>query len=91
MTQDSARSVPVALLPGKMVDGYRIVNKIGAGGFGVVYRAISPTGEEVAIKEYLPGALARRAGSSDRIVAAPEKQALYRMGMRCFLEEGRAL
>ena len=91
MTQDSARSVPVALLPGKMVDGYRIVNKIGAGGFGVVYRAISPTGEEVAIKEYLPGALARRAGSSDRIVAAPEKQALYRTGMRCFLEEGRAL
>ena len=91
MTQDSARSVPVALLPGKMVDGYRIVNKIGAGGFGVVYRAISPTGEEVAIKEYLPGALARRAGSSDRIVAAPEKQALYRMGLRCFLEEGRAL
>lgn len=91
MTQDSARSVPVALLPGKMVDGYRIVNKIGAGGFGVVYRAISPTGKEVAIKEYLPGALARRAGSSDRIVAAPEKQALYRMGMRCFLEEGRAL
>ena len=91
MTQDSARSVPVALLPGKMVDGYRIVNKIGAGGFGVVYRAISPTGEEVAIKEYLPGALARRAVSSDRIVAAPEKQALYRMGMRCFLEEGRAL
>ena len=83
--------MPVALLPGKMVDGYRIVNKIGAGGFGVVYRAISPTGEEVAIKEYLPGALARRAVSSDRIVAAPEKQALYRMGMRCFLEEGRAL
>jgi serine/threonine protein kinase len=39
----------------------------------------------------LPGALARRAVSSDRIVAAPEKQALYRMGMRCFLEEGRAL
>ena len=91
MLQDSARCAPVPLLPGKMVDGYRIVNKIGSGGFGVVYRAISPTGEEVAIKEYLPGALARRAVSSDRIVAAPEKQALYRMGMRCFLEEGRAL
>ena len=91
MTQDSARSAPVALSPGKMVDGYRIVQKIGSGGFGVVYRAISPTGEEVAIKEYLPGALARRAARSDRIVAAPEKQALYRTGMRCFLEEGRAL
>ena len=91
MLQDSARCAPVPLLPGKMVDGYRIVNKIGSGGFGVVYRAISPTGEEVAIKEYLPGALAQRAVRSDSIVAAPEKLALYRMGMRCFLEEGRAL
>jgi len=91
MTKDSARSAPVALSPGKMVDGYRIVNKIGSGGFGVVYRAISPTGEEVAIKEYLPGALAWRSARSDNIVASPEKQALYRMGMRCFLEEGRAL
>jgi serine/threonine protein kinase len=91
MTQDNARLAPVALATGKMVDGYRIVNKIGAGGFGIVYRAISPTGHEVAIKEYLPGALARRDAFSDNIVASTEKQSLYRMGMRCFLEEGRAL
>lgn len=91
MSQDSARNTPHALPPGSVVDGYRIVNKIGSGGFGVVYRAISPTGQEVAVKEYLPGALAQRQGVDGSIVVASEKRALYRMGMRCFLEEGRAL
>jgi len=91
MTQDSARIAPEPLPSGTMVDGYRIVSKIGAGGFGVVYRAISPTGQEVAVKEYLPGALARREGVNGAVTVAPEKNALYRMGMRCFLEEGRAL
>jgi serine/threonine protein kinase len=74
-----------------MVDGYRIVSKIGAGGFGVVYRAISPSGQEVAVKEYLPGALARRDGTNGNVAVPNEKSTLYRMGMRCFLEEGRAL
>lgn len=91
MTQDSARTAPEPLPPGALVDGYRIVSKIGAGGFGVVYRAISPTGQEVAVKEYLPGALARRDAATGAVTVAPEKNALYRMGMRCFLEEGRAL
>ena len=91
MTQDSARTSPEPLPPGALVDGYRIVSKIGAGGFGVVYRAISPTGQEVAVKEYLPGALARRDAVTGAVTVVPEKNALYRMGMRCFLEEGRAL
>ena len=91
MTKDSARSQPAALVPGKVVGGYRIVNKIGSGGFGIVYRAISPTGQEVAVKEYLPGALASRESGNAEVVVPREKRALYRMGLRCFLEEGRAL
>jgi serine/threonine protein kinase len=91
MTKDSARSQPAALVPGKVVGGYRIVNKIGSGGFGIVYRAISPTGQEVAVKEYLPGALASREHGNAEVVVPREKRALYRMGLRCFLEEGRAL
>jgi serine/threonine protein kinase len=73
------------------VGGYRIVQKIGAGGFGLVYRAVSPTGQEVALKEYLPAALASRASGDAAIVVAQEKRALYRIGFRSFLEEGRAL
>jgi len=91
MTKDSARSQPAALIPGKVVGGYRIVNKIGSGGFGIVYRAISPTGQEVAVKEYLPGALAWREDGNAEVIVPREKRALYRMGLRCFLEEGRAL
>lgn len=71
--------------------GYRIVQKIGAGGFGIVYRAVSPTGQEVALKEYLPAALASRASGDSPVVVARDKRALYRIGFRSFLEEGRAL
>jgi serine/threonine protein kinase len=45
----------------------------------------------VALKEYLPAALASRASGDAAIVVAQEKRALYRIGFRSFLEEGRAL
>lgn len=91
MTQAQTKSPPAPLAPGKTVGGYRIVQKIGAGGFGLVYRAVSPTGQEVALKEYLPAALASRASGDTAIVVPREKRALYRIGFRSFLAEGRAL
>jgi serine/threonine protein kinase len=91
MTENPATSIPAPLLPGKFVGGYRIVNKIAAGGFGIVYRAVSPTGQEVAIKEYLPAALASRADGDSPVIVPRDKRALYRMGLRSFFEEGRAL
>ena len=91
MTQTASKSLPAPLAPGKWVGGYRIVQKIGAGGFGIVYRAVSPTGQEVALKEYLPAALASRAHGDAPVIVAQEKRALYRIGFRSFLEEGRAL
>lgn len=91
MTQAAPKSTPAPLAPGKWVGGYRIVQKIGAGGFGIVYRAVSPTGQEVALKEYLPAALASRASGESPVVVARDKRALYRIGFRSFLEEGRAL
>jgi serine/threonine protein kinase len=91
MTQSPVTPTPAPLLPGKLVGGYRIVNKIAAGGFGIVYRAVSPTGQEVAIKEYLPAALASRDHGDAPVVVPRDKRALYRMGLRSFFEEGRAL
>jgi len=91
MTQSAPKSTPAPLAPGTWVGGYRIVQKIGAGGFGIVYRAVSPTGQEVALKEYLPAALASRASGDAPVVVARDKRALYRIGFRSFLEEGRAL
>jgi len=52
---------------------------------------VSPTGQEVALKEYLPAALASRANGEAPVVVARDKRALYRIGFRSFLEEGRAL
>lgn len=91
MTQGPTITSPAPLLAGKLVGGYRIVNKIAAGGFGIVYRAFGPTGQEVAVKEYLPAALARREHGDGPVIVARDKRALYRMGLRSFFEEGRAL
>jgi serine/threonine protein kinase len=73
------------------VGGYRIVQQIGAGGFGIVYRAVSPTGQEVALKEYLPAGLASRAHGEAPVMVEKSKRSLYRIGFRSFLDEGRAL
>jgi len=57
---------PAPLSPETQIGGYRIVRKVAAGGFGVVYLAIDPEGQQVAIKEYLPASLVTRApGSTD--------------------------
>ncbi len=91
MTQAPGKPPPAPLFPGKVVGGYRIVRKIAAGGFGLVYLAVSPSGQDVALKEYLPGSLASREHGDAPVVVPKDKQGLYRMGLRSFFEEGRAL
>jgi serine/threonine protein kinase len=71
--------------------GYRIVKKIASGGFSIVYLAYDPDGNTVAIKEYLPSALAlRQPGELAPVISKPN-QAVFRIGLKCFFEEGRAL
>lgn len=71
--------------------GYRIVKKIASGGFSIVYLAYDPDGNTVAIKEYLPSALAlRQPGELSPVISKPN-QAIFRIGLKCFFEEGRAL
>ncbi|KPK90864.1 MAG: hypothetical protein AMJ88_15135, partial [Anaerolineae bacterium SM23_ 63] len=42
-------------LSGQEIRGYKLIERIGEGGFGVVYRAEQPVvGREVAIKVILP-------------------------------------
>ncbi len=74
-----------------MVGGYRIVRKLAAGGFGVVYLAVDPQGQQVAVKEYLPASLATRAPGELLPQVQPDKLSLYRLGLKSFFEEGRAL
>ena len=74
-----------------MIGGYRIVRKLAAGGFGVVYLALDTEGQQVAVKEYLPSSLATRKPGELLPQVLPEKLSLYRLGLKSFFEEGRAL
>ena len=82
---------PSSLPPDTMIGGHRIVRKVAAGGFGVVYLAVDTEGQQLAIKEYLPSSLVSRAPGALLPTIAPEKLSLYRLGLKSFFEEGRAL
>jgi serine/threonine protein kinase len=82
---------PAPLPPETVIGGYRILRKLAAGGFGVVYLAVDKEGQQVAVKEYLPSALTTRLTGELAPQVAPEKLSLYRLGLKSFFEEGRAL
>lgn len=76
---------------GLEIAGYRIVKKIASGGFSIVYLAYDEDGNAVAIKEYLPSALALRKDGELVPAIAPANVPIFRIGLKCFFEEGRAL
>jgi serine/threonine protein kinase len=82
---------PSPLPPNTMIGGYRVIRRVAAGGFGVVYLAVGTDGQQVAIKEYLPASLAARAPGALLPQVQPEKLSLYRLGLKSFFEEGRSL
>lgn len=82
---------PAPLAPNTELGDYRIVRQIAAGGFGLVYVAVDSKGRRVAIKEYLPAALCTREEGQLHPVIQPDKLSLYRLGLKSFFEEGRAL
>lgn len=76
---------------GLEIAGYRIVKKIASGGFSIVYLAYDEDGNAVAIKEYLPSSLALRQPGELVPAISPENLSVFRIGLKCFFEEGRAL
>ncbi len=86
-----SKAKPAPLSPDTVIGGYRVIKKVAAGGFGVVYSAIDPDGQQVAIKEYLPASLASRGPGELLPQVAPDKLSLYRLGLKSFFEEGRSL
>lgn len=76
---------------GHQLENYRILRMLASGGFSFVYLAHDEKGIPVAIKEYLPAMLALRTRGGV-VPAVPEaNQSIFRYGMKCFFEEGRAL
>lgn len=86
-----SKSKPSPLPPGTQIGGYRVVRRVAAGGFGVVYLATGADEQQVAIKEYLPSSLVTREPGLLAPQVAPDKLSLYRLGLKSFFEEGRSL
>ena len=81
-----------ALPPGTRFEEYRLDAVLGAGGFGITYRAYDANLDKfVAIKEYLPSEFATRA---ERYTVVPQSSTDaqdYHWGLNRFLDEARTL
>lgn len=80
-----------ALPAGCELEGYRFERQLSVGGFSIVYLARDPSGQPVAIKEYMPNALALRKEGEIAPNIPPEHQADFNHGLKLFFEEGRIL
>ncbi len=79
------------LAEGTRLENYRVLRLLAAGGFSFVYLAHDENDMPVAIKEYLPAALALRTNGSPSPIVPEENASTFRYGLKCFFEEGRAL
>lgn len=77
---------------GTDVAEFRITRLVGQGGFGIVYEAWDQTLERlVALKEYLPSALAVRRQDGSVTARSERHQETFDAGMRSFINEARLL
>lgn len=81
-----------ALRPGTRLDEFEVQGLLGVGGFGLVYRAYDHSlHRTVAIKEYMPAALAARLDGVSVAVRSSADQNTYHSGLQSFVAEARLL
>ena len=81
-----------ALPPGTRFEEYRLDSVLGAGGFGITYRAYDAHLDKfVALKEYLPVEFATRTAASTVVPHSDADAQDYHWGLTRFLDEARTL
>jgi len=82
----------VALPAGTLIGRYQVAGVLGQGGFGITYLARdTQLGRDVAVKEYLPAALAVRPDGNSVLPRSTEVADDFGWGRSRFIEEGRTL
>jgi hypothetical protein len=81
-----------ALPNGTRLGEFEIERVLGVGGFGIVYLAMDHALQrQVAIKEYMPAALAARGQGLDVSLRAASHAETFALGLRSFINEARLL
>ncbi|MBN3761797.1 protein kinase [Burkholderia sp. Ac-20365] len=81
-----------ALPTGTRVAEFEIRGLVGEGGFGIVYLAYdTQLGRNVALKEYMPSALASRGSRAEVSVRSERHEETFRAGLKSFVNEARLL
>ena len=81
-----------ALPAGTRLAEFEILRVVGVGGFGIVYLAMDHALErQVAIKEYMPGALAGRGAGSQISLRSTAHADTFATGLRSFVNEAKLL
>lgn len=85
-------SNPNALPIGTMLGEFEITGLIGEGGFGIVYLVYDHSLQRrVALKEYMPSALASRLNDTTVAVKSDRHAETFEAGRRSFINEARML
>ena len=85
-------SAQQSLAPGEMLRHFQIGNVLGQGSFGIAYAAQdTDLLRKVAIKEFLPVAMALREPTSREVLPRAGREGDFRFGLEQFLEGARTL
>lgn len=86
--EGSHNTLPIGMRLGE----FEIIGLVGEGGFGIVYLAHDHSlDRKVALKEYMPLALAARSGGTTVSVRSERHRETFEIGRRSFVNEAKLL